>query len=105
MTAETIHRAAAFAWSARAMAGYRLCAAEPAREEAFRYFCLGEHYRETALVHATLGDDWRNLHAEVEHALAQDRAAALEVVGSELVSFSGRPRPLPRRAADATGPA
>lgn len=74
--AATIHRTAAFAWASRAIAGYRVCAAKAAVQEGLSYLYLGEHYREAALAHASMGEAWQPLFAEIDGAMADDRARA-----------------------------
>lgn len=74
--AATIHRAAAFAWASRAIAGYRVCSAKAVMQEGLSYLYLGEHYREAALAHATMGDAWEPLFTEIEQAMAKDRKRA-----------------------------
>jgi len=74
--AATIHRTAAFAWASRAIAGYRVCASKVAVQEGLSYLYLGEHYREAALAHAAMGEAWQPLFAEIDDAMADDRARA-----------------------------
>lgn len=74
--AATIHRTAAFAWASRAIAGYRVCASKVAVQEGLSYLYLGEHYREAALAHAAMGEAWQPLFAEIDDAMAEDRARA-----------------------------
>lgn len=74
--AATIHRAAAFTWASRAIAGYRVCAGKQAIQEGLSYLYLGEHYREAALAHAAMGESWQPLFAEIDEAMAQDRQRA-----------------------------
>lgn len=74
--AATIHRAAAFAWASRAIAGYRVCAGKQAVQEGLSYLYLGEHYREAALAHAAMGEAWQPLFAEIDEAMAKDRQLA-----------------------------
>lgn len=74
--AATIHRAAAFTWASRAIAGYRVCAGRRAIQEGLSYLYLGEHYREAALAHAAMGEAWQPLFAEIDEAMAKDRQRA-----------------------------
>jgi hypothetical protein len=74
--AATIHRAAAFTWASRAIAGYRVCAGKRAIQEGLSYLYLGEHYREAALAHAAMGEAWQPLFAEIDEAMAKDRQRA-----------------------------
>jgi hypothetical protein len=74
--AATIHRAAAFTWASRAIAGYRICAGKNAIQEGLSYLYLGEHYREAALAHAAMGEAWQPLFAEIDEAMAKDRQRA-----------------------------
>lgn len=74
--AATIHRDAAFTWASRAIAAYRVCARKQAVQEGLSYLYLGEHYREAALAHAAMGEAWQPLFAEIDEAMAKDRASA-----------------------------
>lgn len=74
--AATIHRTAAYAWASRAIAGYRVCAGHEVLQEGLTYLYLGEHYREAALAHASMGEAWQPLYAEIDRAMAPDRAEA-----------------------------
>jgi len=74
--AVALHRSAAHAWAARAVACYRVCLGKVDLQEGLSYLYLGEHYREVALAHAGFGDAWRPLHAEVESVMAADRLEA-----------------------------
>lgn len=76
--AAEIHRAAAYAWASRAIAGYRVCADKVDVQEGLSYLYLGEHYREAALAHAAMGEAWQPLFAEIESAMDKDRARAFE---------------------------
>lgn len=99
----TIHRAAAFTWSARAIACYRVCAAAEAQEDRLRYLYLGEHYREAALAHAAMGEQWEPLYAEIDRAMTQDRSYAFDMTRQLATESGGRPRAQSRRGAK--GPA
>lgn len=74
--AASIHRAAAYAWASRAIAGYRVCAGHEILQNGLTYLYLGEHYREAALAHASMGEAWQPLYAEIDQAMAADRAEA-----------------------------
>lgn len=74
--AATIHRAAAFTWASRAIAGYRVCSTKAVIQEGLSYLYLGEHYREAALAHAAMGEAWQPLFQEIEQAMSEDRARA-----------------------------
>lgn len=74
--AVVLHRTAAHAWAARAVACYRVCLGKVDLQEGLSYLYLGEHYREVALAQAAFGEAWRPLHAEVEAAMAADRSEA-----------------------------
>lgn len=74
--AAALHRSAAHAWAARAVACYRVCLGKVDLQEGLSYLYLGEHYRETALTHAGFGEAWRPMHAEVEDVMEADRLEA-----------------------------
>jgi hypothetical protein len=76
--AADIHRAAAYSWASRAIAGYRVCAGKLDVQEGLSYLYLGEHYREAALAHAAMGEAWKPLYEEIDAAMATDRAKAFE---------------------------
>lgn len=71
-----LHRNAAHAWAARALACYRVCLGKVDLQEGLSYLYLGEHYREAALAHAGFADAWRPLQAEVEAVMDADRREA-----------------------------
>lgn len=74
--AATLHREAAHAWAARALACYRVCLGKVDLQEGLSYLYLGEHYREAALAHAAMGEAWQPLFAEIDEAMAKDRQLA-----------------------------
>lgn len=74
--AVALHRTAAHAWAARAVACYRVCLGKVDLQEGLSYLYLGEHYREAALAHAAMGEAWQPLFAEIDEAMSEDRARA-----------------------------
>jgi hypothetical protein len=97
--AAIIHRNAAFTWAARAIACYRVSAGQAVLENALSYLYLGEHYREAALAHAAMGEGWQPLYAEIDDAMANDRAGSFASVRRRSGEL-GRGRP-PRREPEA----
>lgn len=76
VAAVSLHREAAHAWAARAVACYRVCLGKADLQEGLSYLYLGEHYREAALAHAAFGEAWRPLQPEIRAVMDADRTAA-----------------------------
>jgi len=78
--AVALHRNAAHAWAARAVACYRVCLGKVDLQEGLSYLYLGEHYRETALAHAGFGEAWHPLSSEVDAVMSADRNEASDAM-------------------------